>query len=910
MPLGKNYYPSTGTVLCCYSAAAQSIDLKLSQVLSKSEEAALINGHVEWQDNKFLCVSSNDEAAINAALILFNKYINEEKLKVADPYEVTKLERLPATITKKAKLAASAQFDTDFKAQYQVPVQVDSSQVLVPHETVSRAWSLPANLIETPTRLLMMFEQIAGTANCRIGSTDKGMMTVKGDNDQDVSKTLKELDEFGRVLVYNLVVAEEGVNFRFRVISLDDHEASNYKSTTLIDQRLLASGSQKPKFAIILKVTTSGAILTHSRFNNIPYVNATWRYPSIPSHGDQDIDLAALTSKYPTAGNQTCMLNQPLQSITEWIETIGEDPLKPTIPAKTAVETLWNPWGSSKSDDVDDTIPPKRFGRSRKKPGMEDLVEIESDGGDSITDSLPQVTLQPDNAEGPDAIQLASTLSTSKTASSGSPKLPVDDSSSKPSTQSSAHTDILMIADSFIASPVILPTPATNVEKLQPPTSQGSRSGSRSKTAPPPAWVHRSVSSQVENKKPGMLVDFTESPSQPLSYVAAAKRGSHNMRGRTSSQGRAGMRGIADRSQPPAKSVHEAEPLEWVTPEVSKARKARSQRIATTGQTTQTNAAKISSGGPKVNNDSSQPDDTATIQLLQRARDLRGESVTIVVEIGRMLIKNDGKSGTLTSIYSAWSSIFGSDGLKPETLFTNRLPNPHTNLGFPSNIKAAGGQRIFADFHDCNSGGVQAFGPDYVAGSFQLHFPQRQWDARLIVKTSERIQDEYQQAVNAINSSLSIIPSLDQSTASVYADLGNSGLLFKSAMILRQVRSQCVADPDISMSCTEVQYLGAAMERQSFFSGSIVDQAAAEAKGDIWWEVMLNCNKLEQGSWTVEEVLRSGITQRLQAVAIDVVTHMDCIGSYIKQMEAPSGSGATESYKVPKVVGSTSATFW
>lgn len=92
--------------------------------------------------------------------------------------------------------------ESDIKDGYNVE---DSSNILVTHETISRVWSLAAELVKsTPKRLITfkMFEQIANRASCRIVSkTEAGVMTVKGDNDQDLSQTLERLDNFAQALV-------------------------------------------------------------------------------------------------------------------------------------------------------------------------------------------------------------------------------------------------------------------------------------------------------------------------------------------------------------------------------------------------------------------------------------------------------------------------------------------------------------------------------------------------------------------------------------------------------------------------------------------------------------------------------------------------------------------------------------
>lgn len=215
------------------------------------------------------------------------------------------------------------------------------------------------------------------------------------------------------------------------------------------------------------------------------------------------------------------------------------------------------------------------------------------------------------------------------------------------------------------------------------------------------------------------------------------------------------------------------------------------------------------------------------------------------------------------------------------------------------------------------SGNVQVFGSEHVVGAFQWHFPKRQWDARLVIKSSERIADYYEDAVKAVTSSLSVIPSPDQTTASLFADLGNSGLMFKSASVLREVRFRCLADPEIRMICTETQHLGEARDRKRFFNRAL-DRAAAESKGDLWWEIKLECTetstKLEQdANWSAEKLVEMGVAERLQAIATDIVTQIDGIGAGVKQA-APctelSSRALTESWNASKVAPSDAATFW
>lgn len=177
-----------------------------------------------------------------------------------------------------------------------------------------------------------------------------------------------------------------------------------------------------------------------------------------------------------------------------------------------------------------------------------------------------------------------------------------------------------------------------------------------------------------------------------------------------------------------------------------------------------------------------------------------------------------------------------------------RLPISDTDIRILANLKQSNGRRIFAEnAHDStlkyqflcettsgneeytlllsstmledpanvyirvilevdDSGHVQVLGAQHLVGAVNWHFPKRQWDARLAVKATEQIEN-FQTSAEAIANTLSIIPSADQRTARLFAELGNSDLIFKSASIVREVKFRCLIHPNIIMSCAEVQDL-------------------------------------------------------------------------------------------------------
>ncbi|KAL8768683.1 MAG: hypothetical protein Q9209_005101 [Squamulea sp. 1 TL-2023] len=940
-----------------------------------SAKAASINAQYEWRNNKDLRVSCNDEATIIELFSRYHDFINEEKKSVQDPYEVSKLQRSPGTLTKIARFELSAEKESDLKDVYSVK---SSSTTLITHEIFSRVWVLEARLMQsTPKRLLgpTVFDNIATQANCRIlFNVDTGTATVKADNDEDLCRAMERLESFAQALslyqiqpqTYNVVNQEDERNIRFRLTSLAEHEARDQRATTIIDQRLL-QGSQQP-LAVILMTSNTGDRLTCSRSIHscspatLQY-DVSWPYGLINPYGSQTGPSHDTTVHSPGP-------DLAPKSIAEWVATIQydtEDPSKP-LEIKEPIETLPTRWvdalEADGTDNNETSLPKKRFGRSRKKPGLDDITEIEDNKEVDHTDdrslySTPNALLS--SAEGRPLLstgliphleistQLASVTSISKTPShSGSQRSPQGDTSSSiPSTHISDNQDLLMLTELELAYPVITPNLAIQNHKAHPQTSRAS-DHLQSQAKQPPAWVRRNVTSQAENQKPRQLIDCGESQPpnrEATSYLAVAKRGisaAQKPRG----LGRASPRGqfnnsstLSRRQQAPTNSESQAyiashQSAQWAAPEVIPKAKPKLRSIANPKATQQLASENIHGNAAKEQNNDVEV--LTIIQTLRSAGILDG-TATMEVEIGRILIKHSSvqpnKSNSWAHVYNTWSAIFDSpNGKETETIFTNRLPNPHTNLGLPANIKQQDGQQYFADDpYDCNiiyqffcetnlgdeevllriseQGTVQAFSSERVIGAIQWHYPKRQWDARLVVKTSERIC-HYDDAVKAVSSSLVIVPSPDQTTASISADLGNSGLVFKSASILRKVQFRCLADPDIIMICTEVQHLGPAKERQSFFN-SAIDRAATAETGDLWWEIKLESVEIQQANWSAEDIIQKQVTERLHAVATSVVTQIDGLGAGIRQPTIETSSKtATESWKPSKTSTLVADTFW
>ena len=448
----------------------------------------------------------------------------------------------------------------------------------------------------------------------------------------------------------------------------------------------------------------------------------SWTHASILPYGDQGKDLAALD----LAQSNILLPLQPdaaPRSIAEWVATVshkGEDPSKPfdqtedandVLPPSPLKRSTLSPdsWldglEAAEKENIDTTQLKKRFGRNRKKPGLEGIAEIDYEKeinncslhspskappgfgeGKSSSGLIPHLEIPVPEL----STKLASTLSTTITGShSGSQKSPAaDTSSSTPSTQIS-HQDLLTSAEATLVYPVMTPIIVKNGRENGPQATEVSID-SQSQAVQPPAWVRRNVTSRAENQRPGLLVNCVdaETPSeQSTSYLAAAKRGaSVSVRPRGSFNGRVKTTdslSLPHQLQAPGTfenqpRVASYESSECAAPKTTtKAREARSKPIKppirqTVGQILHKDNARRST----TSTNASQPEHSAAVQLLQLANGLGG-IVTMGIEIGRILVRTDSiqpsKSTKWANVYNAWSSIFDSgNGSTTETIFTNR----------------------------------------------------------------------------------------------------------------------------------------------------------------------------------------------------------------------------------------------
>ncbi|KAI4237201.1 MAG: hypothetical protein L6R40_005979 [Gallowayella cf. fulva] len=326
---------------------------------------------------------------------------------------------------------------------------------------------------------LSKLKRSSGTFTKKTAEKSEGMMqrapnhnynmnapiTVKGDNDQDVNITIKKPNEGAQALSLGQVPPQPS-NF----VKLENEADMLFRVTPL----------EEPESQLLFKGTSRAV---HS-------------------------ELAPTT-------------------VEEWVASLSTS-ISPDKPLESIkLQDLELPSVSTNApEDLVASLPKKRFGRNRKKPGSQDNDETVK------SSSEPDQVLDTNTAD--PSIRPASTFSSSKALSphSSPVSLPFDTHSSIPSTDNrTAPQDLLAGEQLAIDYPVITPvTVISSGETLTAASKESSWSGTYSL---PPAWLRRKDTANAENGGFGLLVDAKVKPakvkpptSQPTtSYAAAVKRG-------------------------------------------------------------------------------------------------------------------------------------------------------------------------------------------------------------------------------------------------------------------------------------------------------------------------------------------------------------------------------------------------
>ncbi|KAL8842707.1 MAG: hypothetical protein Q9170_000363 [Blastenia crenularia] len=931
----------------------------------------------QWSDNKHLTFIHSDEANTLALFELYAEYINTEKHKAQEPYEVAKLERTTGTHVKQDDDTGPA-YQEAFNLRSEDLVQLSEdppSGVLIHHETISRVWTFESPIVTQLPKRRLKLDDIGKFTGCTLVLAEEtSAVTVKGDNDQSLDKAVRQLENLERALSalskplqsYHFLNSEAAINVQLQIRLLD--EVKDQVSTTILRPGL-PHASDRLKFGLVLMLNMRREVITRPNVRAapgqaMPADMGFWQSTPVLPYGDQSIDFLALESESnyvpsPVESLQPALLlrNKEVSGnitsgfVKAWVEQSSNATNNPFEPAKDLEDSLIARTDASEMATVIEAkaVEPqemkKRHKRSRKAPGGQE-IEMKMDSIDcskapSFGDGTvtPLITVQevpsfspflPTQAYSHNLIDISvdesikltahkppvftianppfsiAALSSSGTRSNGASQKStlLGLRSATPSTHVSAAPDLL-------TGPAVNDAPMIDSPFMPPDSSQASVATDHPTYSATPEWLRQNPTTRasIETKKKSALIDQVEkenesSTSQRISYSAVAKRGAVGSRGLQRGRARGRIyRGV----------------------NISYSERVQSSSEVLSRQVHQTMNQKMAK--PPGQASLLKGIESAAIRLLQSVRAFKGV-VTLEVDIGRILIKDENNAIGRTFTFSEWSSVFASQsGSKVETMFTDILPMSDNDVQFLANLKQSNGRQIFAEepresgihYHILcstksgdeevilkvnNSGCIQVLGSQHLVGAVHWHFPKRQWDARLAVKIREQIQD-YQDSTETIAKTLSIVPSPSQRTGRLFAELGeNSNLIFKSANIVREITFRCLIHPDIIMSCSEVQYLGPAKEATRYCNAHR-DVGAARKAGHLWWEVRLRSrcagSHFQQNmdlvvgnevDWKAENMVKGGIVKQLHSMASEIVTKIDGIGFSINDIGSePMHSG-------------------
>ncbi|KAL8663784.1 MAG: hypothetical protein Q9202_003598 [Teloschistes flavicans] len=469
---------------------------------------------------------------------------------------------------------------------------------------------------------------------------------------------------------------------------------------------------------------------------------------------------------------------------------------------------------------------------------------------------------------------------------------------------------------------------SSSIAYQRSPTSKSSASQVLGENQKPPWGDRDPIAKAREFRTPSLLEvmnaeDSSTSVAKPASYLAAAKRGNAGP----------GYKDPPNRVLP--RSSPQAREQVQVISEVQSRQfhRTMNQKTPNPGHFNLLDASR-----------------SAAIQILQPAKTFKG-TLKLEVNIGRILIKTGNLPPTISTERGFdlrdWSSIFtpNSQGTNASTIFTNALPASDMDMSFLMHLRSSAGRKLFPEspssysttyeflcstntgdeevvvqVADGGSGSAQVLSTEHLAGAVQWHFPRHQWDARLAVKATEKIGD-YQKAAVAITDTLSVTPSANQKTLVLAAELGDSGLYFKSARMLREAKF--AIDDDIIMSCVEVQNLGPAQERARYQSRKRGRETIRKDR-ELWWEVKACSAKLnarlersedltlgERAMWEAEDIVDSKTIQHLHALATDIVSQINGIGLATGEpVVAPTSTISVAAHSELASRASQASSFW
>ncbi|KAL8712416.1 MAG: hypothetical protein Q9220_003264 [cf. Caloplaca sp. 1 TL-2023] len=855
----------------------------------RNTRANVEDSQIEWLDHKRVQILCNDEATINTLFDAYTGFVKIQKKGIFDSFNHEPL-------------------DDNVNNSRSPPSAV------VHNEAISRVWTPQHRYIEILSQRLSsasnstIFETVTRHSHCQVTFTKETVKLLDQLADSLYIQTLPSQ-------VYNLLSPEGQTRVQFQLTAIAQDEVDIQRSTTQILKSSVSSLHFPPisELHIIILVQKGKGVVTRPKQN---HSSSSSSNNNSKKNGNARILQAVMyLPEFKPLGEQSradlCLEEQPVkksapQTVEEWIERMPYTQSDPFQPPKMTTATkdlsaLSDPFDRADSCEVAVQPLKKRFAKGRRAPillGEEDTIEVNEV-------NLPQADERTSSPKASIGIGIQHGISSSSKAlslNSIQKSRSTGLLSATPTTKTSVLEDLLNDPGTAITYPVLVPLPAINGPYLGAPSPVAKEPSQAQSSTSQPTWFNHTARASTKSKGRSLLISHeVPPPLRSFSYLDAAMQGSM---------------AVGNLPQEPTGNVCDKIYQTSTTNQRNQSHKGSDPRQPDEPQLERVTVSQV--GHMALSKDL----DQLMLRLLQSANTL-GRKVQVQVDIGRIFVCRRTEP---VKIFHDWPSIY--NGRKTiETLFTERLPKPDDSSRFPAYLRQLNGQRMFAEspssrdvkYHFCcetrsgdeqvilqvdESGNVEITKLPHEVGAIQLHFPKHQWDARSLVKSTGQIHN-YQRAAENVRKTISVVPSSDRRTIdSLTADLGESGLVFRSAKVLRQICFHSVEDEDISMSCIEVQKFGSLKERQRYH-GRQKDRKAAENDGELWWEIGLHSasitSRLHQDNddslgvpspWKPETIIEGGVIGKLHAFAARLVPQLDSLGVTVDQPAKAASSAA------------------
>ncbi|KZF23802.1 hypothetical protein L228DRAFT_282485 [Xylona heveae TC161] len=310
---------------------------------------------------------------------------------------------------------------------------------------------------------------------------------------------------------------------------------------------------------------------------------------------------------------------------------------------------------------------------------------------------------------------------------------------------------------------------------------------------------------------------------------------------------------------------------------------------------------------------------TDGMKLLEYAQTYSGE-IKLQVDIGRILV--DGvqkKFRKMPFVDEEFEEIFagvqGQNGPLPTASFVKMLTTSFIDAEFITDLKSAGGQRLFQDTpheyrityeFNClmrdNTSIMIEVDEDLefevkkhptTLGTIYTHFPKRSWDTRLALTGTDFVTDAEvsEGPIKSIVKNINIPPG--RTCLDLVTQINGKALRIQSVMLRRQANYASRQFPHVMLNVTEVQDLCIQVNKddKDMVRACAMPQEQMVNDDRLWYEVAVTSSRADEVfrenlnippgdmvKWSPSEFVDKDIFDSLIRVASDVVQRIDSVG--------------------------------